>query len=179
MRNPYRVEGNLVYIHLNRRNGNHKETVIELADLPLVDSFTGTWYAAWCRSTKGFYARGNIIGSKPRKRIGLHALLFDFPLPPLEVDHANHNTLDNRRENLAVVTHHQNVLNRRLDSPTMMLPRSLRSKGYTYLKAVDRWRVKLTRSGKVVFQQTVATEADAIKLAAEVRKLPEFFPLAA
>jgi hypothetical protein len=177
--NPYRIEGDLVYIHLNRRDGNHKETVIELADLPIADSFQGSWYAQWCQSTKGFYVRGFIPGAKPRKRIALHALLFEFPVPPFEVDHENHDTLDNRRSNLSVVTRHENVLRRRLDVTTMMLPRSLRSKGYVYLKDVNKWRVKLERYGKTAFQKTVATEEEAIALAAKIRTMPEFFPQAA
>ena len=37
----------------------------------------------------------------------------EYVPPGFEADHANGNPLDNRRTNLRIVTHHQNVMNRR------------------------------------------------------------------
>lgn len=45
------------------------------------------------------------------KKIYLHRFLMDSP-EGLIVDHINHQTLDNRRENLRVVTHSENMKNR-------------------------------------------------------------------
>lgn len=40
----------------------------------------------------------------------MHRLIMDAP-NGMDVDHINHNILDNRRCNLRVVTHHQNMMN--------------------------------------------------------------------
>lgn len=45
------------------------------------------------------------------KKIYLHRFLMNSP-EGLIVDHINHQTLDNRRENLRVVTHSENMKNR-------------------------------------------------------------------
>lgn len=46
--------------------------------------------------------------------IRMHSLIME-PGTGLEVDHRNHNGLDNRRENLRVCTHRQNCANRRYE----------------------------------------------------------------
>lgn len=42
----------------------------------------------------------------------LHRFIMDCP-PSLVVDHINHDTLDNRKQNLRIVTHSQNHMNRK------------------------------------------------------------------
>jgi hypothetical protein len=62
------------------------------------------WCAWWCASTETFYA----------KRAA--GLLHNFILPApagMEVDHRNHDTLDNRRANLRLATRSQNSANAR------------------------------------------------------------------
>lgn len=72
---------------------------------------------------KGFYWNLRIDTRKPNrtayvetrykgKRIHLHRLITDCP-PDMIVDHINHNGLDNRCQNLRIVTQQQNCLNRK------------------------------------------------------------------
>ena len=49
------------------------------------------------------------------KKIRMHRLLINCP-SNLEPNHKNHNTLDNRKENLEIVTHHENMMKRRPSS---------------------------------------------------------------
>lgn len=50
-------------------------------------------------------------------RMPMHRVIMDLPMGK-EVDHINRNPLDNRRDNLRIVTHRQNHLNRRNKSKT-------------------------------------------------------------
>lgn len=50
--------------------------------------------------------------SKTYTCIAIHRLIMGFPTSG-EIDHINHNGLDNRRENLRIVTHSENLKNRR------------------------------------------------------------------
>src|SRR5690606_2346442 len=57
-----------------------------------------------------FYAVTNIKGSKPRKQISMHRLLMDNSSG--DIDHINHNGLDNRRSvNLRFCTRSENCMN--------------------------------------------------------------------
>jgi len=100
--NAHRVEGETAVVAL--KSGH--ETRIDLADLGRVLSHSwnayefraGVWYV---KSTTGGY---------------LHRLITNAPTGR-KVDHRNHDSLDNRRENLRVVTNKENVENRRGANP--------------------------------------------------------------
>jgi hypothetical protein len=80
-----------------------KCALVDDADVPLLSgkrwhaqpSSTGKYYAAYRGSVKPVY---------------MHRLITSCP-DGLEVDHINHDTLDNRRSNLRVVTHAENMRN--------------------------------------------------------------------
>lgn len=75
---------------------------IDAIDFPLVADFA--WHAA--SRNGGYYAQGWVNGEK----IYLHRLLMQ-PAGKLRVDHINGDPLDNRRQNLRVVTASQNSQN--------------------------------------------------------------------
>lgn len=55
------------------------------------------------------YGRGTVDG----KKIYLHRFIMEVDNKYIEVDHINHNTLDNRKDNLQLVSASENCLNRR------------------------------------------------------------------
>lgn len=71
----------------------------------------------WHSSTNGrndtFYVKGRPFRTRESQGqlVRLHRLILCFPL--LQVDHINHDGLDNRRCNLRLVTQSENNLNRR------------------------------------------------------------------
>jgi len=89
-----------------------KAALIDDEDFDLINQFN--WYANNSRGI--FYAIAYISisnknGIKKENYILMHRLLMN-PGKGLFVDHINHNGLDNRRDNLRIVTHRVNHLNR-------------------------------------------------------------------
>lgn len=72
------------------------------------------WCAGWNEKTESFYALRSecIQGTKgaKKKTIRMHRLIMNAQ-PDNIIDHINHDTLDNRRENLRLVTGFQNAFN--------------------------------------------------------------------
>ena len=105
------------------------------------------WLAHWSPGTKSYYAKRNArkgeIGwiSKNRRRlISMHAEIMNLP-KGMFVDHINHDTLDNRRNNLRSVTHRQNHQNRR-QSKYSKYP------GVSWDKSREKWIVLIQVNGK-------------------------------
>lgn len=73
-----------------------------------------SWHAQWNKSTNSFYARRWNIVEGNRTIEPMHRRILGVsPDDGRQVDHFNHNTLDNRRHNLRIVTNRENSENRR------------------------------------------------------------------
>lgn len=90
--------------------GGRYVAVISAADFRRVNRYS--WHVHVSKGTKRKpgqpYARATINGRKTY----LHRFIMSAP-EYMHVDHKNHQTLDCRRENLEVVTHHENQKRRR------------------------------------------------------------------
>jgi len=64
------------------------------------------------------------------------------------IDHINNNSLDNRIENLRILTTQQNQFNSR-------------AKGYTWNKKMNKWQAQIMISRKMTYLGAFAEEADA------------------
>ena len=89
----------------------------------------------------------------------LHHYITGFPIKGLEVDHINRDPLDNRRVNLYIVSHRENVL--RWAQST---------KGYYWDGRRQKWCVSLTINYKRVNGGRFDKESDAAKRAQELRE---------
>ncbi|UII58161.1 HNH endonuclease (plasmid) [Cytobacillus spongiae] len=85
------------YIVLSRNEKIHPVNV----DLDMVDELMKV---NWC-ITKNGYAYGFLNG----KRLFMHQYVMPSEKKGYVVNHINHNKLDNRRENLEVITHQENI----------------------------------------------------------------------
>lgn len=65
----------------------------------------------WCIKPKG-YVECTFYCGLWRETVKLHHFIIGTPIYPYEIDHADRNKLNNRRNNLAVVTPYRNALNR-------------------------------------------------------------------
>lgn len=87
-----------------------QNAIVDAADFEWLNGWT--WHAHWSPSTQSFYAsRGERIGSI-LKTVPMHRFILACNSTQ-EADHRNHDTLDNRRQNLRKVARHQNMANRR------------------------------------------------------------------
>lgn len=84
--------------------GKKLQVIIDKEDYEKISKFT--W---WVKQNNYIYT--NTQGRINRTSIYLHRLIMDAP-KGLEVDHINHNPLDNRKENLRVCTKSQNNINK-------------------------------------------------------------------
>lgn len=135
MKNNYNIVGNKVYIELNSEKYGQKFTIISLCDLEKVKSIDCMWHLAYNTGNKSFYVRTSI----KRKHLILHRFIHGLDYGnKLVVDHINHDTLNNTRENTRVVTQRENVLNPKDRS------RIKRDKFYKYDEDLGKYRVVIT-----------------------------------
>ena len=103
---------------------------------------------------QGYAARNIIAPDGSRTIVRMHRLLLKTPIG-METDHINHNKLDNRRDNLRIVTKNQNQWNRKKQAG------SSQYKGIYWNKQNKRWHVQLQVDGKKKWLGYYANEEDA------------------
>jgi len=157
MQNPFEFRGDHVAILLRRRDGSYLETLIDTEDLPIAESMP-RWCAQAVRRAGTYYVINTYATGST---VYLHRLITGAP-DNMEVDHKNHNPLDNRRENLNVCTRSENASNRsgaNRNSKTGAL--GVRVK-YT-ADGTPRWVAQIAQGGRCVQLGTFATIEEAIK----------------
>ena len=98
--------------------GGHKKsnTLQKISSIywTLVDDEDFEWLNQWKWSlgSRGYVRRKKKQGNKIRI-ILMHRLITQAP-PDKQVDHINHNKLDNRKDNLRIVTNQENQMNRKI-----------------------------------------------------------------
>lgn len=140
MKNKYEIRGNVTAIIIHHSQLGRIEALIDTDDLPKAKNISGTWCAYKATTNGLYYVCGYDKGERPR----LHSIIMNFP-EKLMVDHINNNPLDNRKENLRLVTNAVNSQNRKGASKNNI------SSGYrnvTYHKASNSWGVRITKNGK-------------------------------
>lgn len=129
-----RIEGDIAYVPLT---GGY-EAVIDVADVPLVEGY------AW-RVFKGGrqkYAVSSIGGRKNVQYLRMHRMIAG-DIKGLDVDHVDHDGLNNRRSNLRICTRSENLQNqrKRLDNASGF-------KGVNFYKRTGRWRAYIMKDRK-------------------------------
>jgi hypothetical protein len=116
MKNEYRIDRNTVVLDIVQRNGNQHQILFDVDDLKKMKTLNVKWFVTWNENSKGFYGYANmrlgVVNRKTKyKNIYMHRFLTDAEKGEF-VDHINHNTLDNRRDNLRITTNQNNLINR-------------------------------------------------------------------
>jgi hypothetical protein len=129
--------------------------LIDEEDFERLSKFS--WIASFTPLMNGFYAkRWNGIYMH-REVMGVDGKLV--------VDHVNHNILDNRKSNLRVITHQQNMFNRKLHRNN-----SSGVAGVSFVPRRNSWEVRISIDGKETFLGSRKEKTDAIQLRLEAEK---------
>ncbi len=111
MNNSFEIRGETAVIFVRHRRAGSFEVIVDAADLPGIRASYGNVFVS--KSRGGWYAKTRYCTGETmtERAFVLSRMLLDAPAGLL-VDHRNHNTLDNRRENIRIVDHTGNQLNR-------------------------------------------------------------------
>ena len=145
LKNEYERRGNTTVIFLDRKDGSRLETLIDTSDLQRAMKFQWKWSPHWDKHTKSYYVEGKSYekGGK-REYFSLHRWIMQ-PEKDYEVDHINHDTLDNKRNNLRILpkgTNQQNYEGARKHNKTSGI------RGVTWAKNLNKWRASFRIDGK-------------------------------
>lgn len=135
--NRIEIEGDVARLYLHRKDGTVLSTIIDASEVERVSQHH--WYALWDSHTQSFYARCNVRDQYGKRtayilsRFLEEFLLRNLPLGA-QIDHINHDTLDNRHSNLRLATNSQNNMNRRKRVGTSQY------KGVCWHRARGKWQ---------------------------------------
>lgn len=148
MRNNYEIIDNYAIIYLNDRKNNRYEMKIDIKYLDDLLNLDSTWYPFLDHHNKLYYGRTTIymgtVDNHPKYNLFfIHQYLFDRKKEKiLTIDHINHDTLDNREENIRLISGKNNTRNRKGRN-------SNNKSGYRNVCMIDNhWRIQLQINGK-------------------------------
>jgi len=175
MKNNYITENNHIKIFLHRRNKSDLELVIDLEDFDKINSFNGTFYSSLNRANGLYYAKITLylglFNGKPKYRtMFVHRIILDCTDRKIQVDHYNHNGLDNRKENLRIASYQTNASNRKHEN-------SNNKTGHRNVCYFDGWYlVQLQKDGKnnVVLKTKDYGDACSVANKARIKYYGEF-----
>ena len=129
-----RVEGNIAYVPLTRGY----EAIIDTADVPLVEGRN------WCADSRGhnLYARSSQSSNYVNVKTYMHRLIMGAELGE-SVDHISGDGLDNRRGNMRLVSHAENLRNQRV-----RVNNTSGLKGVSWNKRAGKWVANIRVDGK-------------------------------
>lgn len=163
MKNAYEVRGREAVVFLRRRDGSRLETRVDIDDLAIAEAHRGAWAGLWNVRTRSFYVVGEMRDGAGRHQAYLHRLIAGTP-NGMVTDHINHDTLDNRRVNLRVVTYAQNSQNvsaRRKNGSGV--------RGVTWHKGARKWMAQVKFAGRYHYLGLFNDLAEASRVASEFR----------
>jgi len=146
MKNKFKTKGKVTEIYMTSSKYGQKTVLVDSEDLSLVSKYN--WYVDKKYNNDYFYCR-----STRKPYIRLHRLIMKFPKNKV-IDHINHNTLDNRKENLRICTNKQNTRNQTINKNNTsgikgvsFYIKKRNGKIYKYWRSVIRYNNKLTTLG--------------------------------
>lgn len=100
---------------------------------------------------------GYATTKKQKSNLWMHRIVMQYE-GKNDIDHINHNKLDNRKSNLRIATRSQNNMNR------------LKTKGYYYDKENEKWRAYIEKDGRRIYLGRFETEEEALKSRKEAER---------
>lgn len=166
MKNDFEIRGDTIVIYLCRRTGI-VEAYTSINFLDKLKEFSGRFRYHWNGIATTPYVSGQIQIDGKRKDILLHRYLMDVIDPKIDVDHQDHDGLNNRADNLRVLSHKDNTQNKQAYKNNSTGIRGV-------AKTKNGYRVTVQSGGKTLLDKKVKDINEAIRMASEKRK--EVFP---
>jgi hypothetical protein len=124
------------------------------------------WQAQWSPHTKSYYAVATVKIDGKSTRIQMSRLVLNLKSNDKhQADHINHNTLDNRKKNLRIITNKVNSQNRR------------GVKGYYWSKIAKKWIANIGVNGKSIHLGRFTVESEARQAYLDARQKYGFIDL--
>lgn len=164
LKNKYEIRGKDVVIFLNRRSGT-VEAYTSKCYLEKLKAYPGKWRYSWNGKSPTPYVLGSYSDNGKRKDILLHRYLLGITDPHIDVDHKDHNGLNNRRNNLRALKHSHNVQNKRAYRNN-----STGIRGVTIDKKTGKYRCSLQSKGRTLLNKKVDDIKEAARIVVEARK---------
>lgn len=119
--------------------------IVDAEDYEILSQYK--WWAQYDPHVKGHYAVTQIKrGPKDWPRVPMHRMILGLTSgDPLQVDHIDRNTLNNRKSNLRRATASQNSCNRR-----QARPNKHGYKGVTWDSSRSKWKAQIRVKGKLI-----------------------------
>lgn len=118
-----------------------QSALVDEGDFELLSKWK--WQVKWNPHTRSYYAnRKQVIANGKRKSLYMSRVIMDAP-KDFQVDHINHDTLDNRRSNLRLATRSQNQIN----SGKRKVNKS-GYKGVSFYKETKKWKARINYNNK-------------------------------
>ena len=162
--NRIHINGDIAIMELSRKTGGSVETFFDIADVPKVKAIYYRWHASYEKRLQCFYVVAPGSQKGQRDTVRLARLVTDCPSNCVP-DHINHNTLDNRKVNLRIVSQAVNLQNKN------GAYRNSKSgiRGVYFHKLTGKWYADVSLNGRHVFQQLCETFEDACQIVSKAR----------
>lgn len=165
IKNKVVIYGDYAEIELKRRTGDNFYTKVDLDTFKLIQENFRSVSPLYKRGEGSCYAIGRVfLENGDVKKVFLHRWIMNAP-ESLQVDHINRKPLDNRKQNLRLVTDAQNKQNKGEQSNN----RSGIS-GVSYRKGSNKWRGRILVEGKRINLGSFDTKEEAGKAVLEARR---------
>ena len=144
-------EVNMKAIALYGKHGQGKFTLVDDVDYLYLKAWK------WFCTRRGYVVKSMTIDNLKQKSVRMHRIIMDAP-KQLEVDHRDHNPLNNQRHNLRLCTHSQNKMNtEKLNNTTSKF------KGVHWHKPLNRWCSRIKINSKKIHLGYFKNEIDGAK----------------
>jgi len=134
--NKYEVRGDITIFFIKRQNGEVFEVLIDTEDLERLKKLNSSWHVAWSSSINDYYiSRTEYLGCTDTKSNNKTNYLHRYITSATEnevVDHENHNSRDNRKENLRVTSNENNTKHKKGKNKN-------NTSGYRNVSKVGKW----------------------------------------
>jgi len=145
--NDYIVCGEVTKIIIVRKSGEVIEALIDTEDLNKVINHPHPWHAHYEKRIDNYYIVSVLKNSKGKySPVRLHRFVTNCP-DGYVPDHINHNTIDNRKSNLRIVTQQVNLINK---SGAQKCSKS-GVRGVSFHKVTGKWYARVCLGGVEVY----------------------------